>query len=880
MKKLIILFIIFLINIGIVIAGNNEDVPTTVGIGTTNLVAYWTYDDSSFTADYGGYTKQASSATNVSGCQINGCIYFDGVNDYVNYSKSFLPAKPWTFAWWGKADDTSNVGYMWGDSNGASAYTFARFNTGLGTGNAGFDGGTENASGTYGWANKPVTHNLTLEGLAANTWVFYVATVNSTGMTRTYTNGANEKIDTVATSAAWQKQLMLGNREDLARDFAGRVDELAIFNTNLASATITTYYNDQLKKVRPYSNLSTPKTLAVPSLTNSSIYITWVNPTDSVFNHTGLYYNTSTSSALVFISNETGTSKNITGLTNNTIYSIYIYSYAHNNKNTTVGAFIINTTSNNTRSPSIDYSQNSTNSTVAGTSISHNLYWNTTGTLDSFVFQFCNGTWNIDTSTCGSAGSNNLTILNDTYIEVDDDVYGAANAVLCYVDDPVDGGASYGDCAQRWNLSSIPSSATITDVQMCFTHERSDNIDDSDIISFWGIVNSTWATASTTFHASPYINFKNMTGAQMGAFAVGTRMCFNVTTWFAQQFTGGNYSISFNLYLENDTDDTADDFFAMDSKEAVIVANRPSLNVTYTIPGTGGWVNDTPVKFNYNTYQENANETTLSGNATDGDWGTGAQYVGDFDINYTKPAGAISAILQIKDDGGYTNISLSNSCFNKFSDKLYLRYAYDGGDHLKWWCGPGFNESDILLNDVMNIILYEEAIYWQYNTNWSNVSKTISSTVGLNYSWCFYANTTSGSTNNSCANPFVYISTGGVATLSCSYNTGITKIQYRIKTYNPYPQYVNATGTNSTISLLICNNTGTASGTFQVKVNDTNVNVTDYCSNTTNPSLVLTASYQTISAIAAGSFSNVWCARNLSQEPAALKRMQYIFQLI
>ena len=40
------------------------------------------------------------------------------------------------------------------------------------------------------------------------------------------------------------------------------------------------------------------------------------------------------------------------------------------------------------------YSLNSTNSTLAGTAISHNLKWNDDVGLSGYIFQFCNGTWN------------------------------------------------------------------------------------------------------------------------------------------------------------------------------------------------------------------------------------------------------------------------------------------------------------------------------------------------------------------------------------------------------------------------------------------------------------------------------------------------------
>lgn len=435
----------------------------------------------------------------------------------------------------------------------------------------------------------------------------------------------------------------IGNR-GTAWPFDGILDDMTVYNGILTAGWINQTYQqvaNQALFIKFNSEQEKPETV-VPVVTLNSPLATILTTSYALFNCTAsdnvglsaikLYINGVVNQTNNTPINNTPWTYNLTSMANgNYTWNCEANDTTNNKANGTQSWVYINYTA----PPYLSYSQNSTNSTIAGTSIMHRLLWNTSGTLDSYIFQFCNGTWNTTTSTCvGGAGSNNLTILNSSFIQVDDDTYGAANAVLCYVDDPGDGGVSYGDCAQRWNLSSISSSATLTDVQMCFTNERGDTLDDNDTVSLWGITNTTWTASTINFHNSSmgYTNFKNITGAQIGPNGVGVRTCLNVTSWFAQQFAGGNYSISFDMYIESDTEDAADDYFTMDSSEAAIVANRPSLNVTYTIPSSGGWVNDSAVAF---------------------------------------------------------------------------------------------------------------------TTNWSNVTKTIGSTVGLNYSWCVYANTTAGTTNNS-----------------------------------------------------------------------------------------------------------------------------------
>jgi hypothetical protein len=204
MNKLLILLFFLIVCCGIATAANNEGLPTTVGIGTTNLVSYWTYDTSTFTADWGGWTKSASSATNVSGCQINGCVYFDGANDYINYTSTSMPsAYPVTFLYWGKAYDTTTIGYHFAIYNGATLETFARYNELVR-----YDGGQA------GWAGGAIDirQNLSQLGLAQNTWVMYGHTINSTGWMSTFINGANKKGLLTGSLYSTPTQLMLSNR--------------------------------------------------------------------------------------------------------------------------------------------------------------------------------------------------------------------------------------------------------------------------------------------------------------------------------------------------------------------------------------------------------------------------------------------------------------------------------------------------------------------------------------------------------------------------------------------------------------------------------------------------------------------------------------------
>jgi hypothetical protein len=349
-----------IISLKLVSAGTNEGVPTTVGIGTSTLRVYFSFDSNNVSS-YSNTTsfssnKQSLSFNSLVG-KINGSASFNGINQYLNYSKTVMPTKPWTYSWWGKANDTTTTGYWWGDTQGATATTLVRLQPNIGTLNNGMDGAIKNGGDVIGFTVTipPVTQNLTRLGLNATNWSFYTVTVNDSGYIRTYINGANEIIGgTINGTAEPFNGLMLGNREDLARDLKGSIDEFQIYYSQLNANNISVLYSDQLVGIRPYSNLSTPTNLGIVSITNQSIMINWTNPTDTYFNHTNIWYNTSTT-AMTFFGNTTETSINVTGLTNSTTYNIFLYSSANNYKNTSIGAFASSAT-NYTISNSCTYS--------------------------------------------------------------------------------------------------------------------------------------------------------------------------------------------------------------------------------------------------------------------------------------------------------------------------------------------------------------------------------------------------------------------------------------------------------------------------------------------------------------------------------------------
>lgn len=207
------------------------------------------------------------------------------------------------------------------------------------------------------------------------------------------------------------------------------------------------------------------------------------------------------------------------------------------------------------------------------------------------------------------------------------------------------------------------------------------------------------------------------------------------------------------------------------------------------------------------SYQENANDTACSGdwdatytcaNVYDEDWDTygmttqppaesGQTNYGYFYANYSKPADVLDTTLwQVKDGVGIVNLTINTTCWSldplqfKVISRFYVPMIGPAATSSEWQC---YNSTDWLrmrYNGQTGAgyhVIYEEAMWWNISSegvgwvnsswtemtgtgNWSNVTKTVNSTVGANISWCVYANDTSNNWNEtSCETPFSYETT-------------------------------------------------------------------------------------------------------------------------
>jgi hypothetical protein len=159
--------------------------------------------------------------------------------------------------------------------------------------------------------------------------------------------------------------------------------------------------------------------------------------------------------------------------------------------------------------------------------------------------------------------------------------------------------------------------------------------------------------------------------------------------------------------------------------------------------------------------------------------------------------------------------------------------------------------------------------------NWSNVTKTITSTVGVPVKWYVYAMTTSAVSN--ITDTFSFTTTsgggGGAPDINVTLGPGISAVQFKptIDLDNPptegNPLYVNATNQTAANFLFNVTNNGTASGTVRIRVTVDIMNRTIQCFRDSwgTGQVNLSASFQNIKTPVAANLSfGVWCQERIN----------------
>jgi len=170
--------------------------------------------------------------------------------------------------------------------------------------------------------------------------------------------------------------------------------------------------------------------------------------------------------------------------------------------------------------------------------------------------------------------------------------------------------------------------------------------------------------------------------------------------------------------------------------------------------------------------------------------------------------------------------------------------------NLKWTDNTGLSGYIFSFDNCTGTLVNNSFVSFSGTTNWSNVTKTINSTVGCTIQWKVYANDTSNNWNTSLT--YSYITTSaGAPDLNFTFGPPNTNL-FRFIGCGPAITNSSALPENQTSSYgihYLCNN-GTQSGNMQIKYTGTlNTGWTLKVSNTTYASanwITLTNSWQTI----------------------------------
>ena len=276
------------------------------------------------------------------------------------------------------------------------------------------------------------------------------------------------------------------------------------------------------------------------------------------------------------------------------------------------------------------YSLNSTNSTYAGTPVEHRLYWQDSASgLSGYVFRFCNGTWNGSTCSgysCKQSGGGEI-ILNETnqgnvgdayvtggFSEIPTYNYGTTQQLNVYVSTTQKNDALF----LLWDLSVIPSGATITEATMSLymvtappkppINIRAANTslytNDSDpkFPTMWveGVENGATNSTPSELIWTNQPEIDTYQGEEQATpLEANVWLYFNVTEAAISSFAQENQNMSIEIISTGTSDSGAAEFA---SKEYDLLAGkRPQLTITYTTGETNptgccGCTNDTAVE--------------------------------------------------------------------------------------------------------------------------------------------------------------------------------------------------------------------------------------------------------------------------------------------
>jgi hypothetical protein len=223
-------------------------------------VAYYKLDESSGDASDSIGTNTLTNANVTYGTgKINNGAVFNGTTDSLSTTTitnvNFTGATPFSFSTWSNQTTLANDGYLISHIKATAnneGYVLQIDNTGKVL----FYIGDNNTGSSLLYLTTPTSSITT--GAWYNVVVTYDGTKTPSG-TKIYINGTSQTLTTVFNnftgSSAWSGPFHVGSRESNSINFAGTIDEVAIFNRALTSTEVTELYNSGNGVQYPWATL-------------------------------------------------------------------------------------------------------------------------------------------------------------------------------------------------------------------------------------------------------------------------------------------------------------------------------------------------------------------------------------------------------------------------------------------------------------------------------------------------------------------------------------------------------------------------------------------------------------------------------------------------
>jgi hypothetical protein len=231
----------------------------------TDYIAYWKLDETNGAiasdSSGNGNTGTVVGATWSTNGQVNGCLNFNGLNNYVQVTNPL--GDDFSISFWVKTTQVGSSGQWYQGSGLVDGYVAANAN----------DFGTALSSNFFAFGTgKPDTTIVSTTPINDGVWHQCVATrVESTGALTIYVDGLPQGSGTGSTNPLKASTyLRFGSRQNGANFFNGSLDEIKLYTRALGSNEVTALYKDSVLPAPAPTNLTA-------SSGNNRVTLSWTS---------------------------------------------------------------------------------------------------------------------------------------------------------------------------------------------------------------------------------------------------------------------------------------------------------------------------------------------------------------------------------------------------------------------------------------------------------------------------------------------------------------------------------------------------------------------------------------------------------------------------